>query len=210
VASGTCAGARGAIATGVTRAIWIGVSVLLSSGCLDYEDDSIQFAEDFENDLAMWNQAGDVTIVTTNHPGEHAVRLGVGATIARGIQITREMSGSDNPYGSEGFTDGNWIEYSSDCAGRPSLALEAMTTPPVQTTPVRVRLVLEGPPVEDTFTRDRLMFPALPDYVVPEPDPWNEQTDSYSLTFGQIVVGTNAPCRVDNLRIMVSGGTLGY
>ena len=46
--------------------------------------------------------------------------------------------------------------------------------------------------------------------AVRSPDPWNQQTDSYSITFGQIFVATDAPCRVDNLRIMVSGGTLGY
>jgi hypothetical protein len=195
----------------VTRAIWLGVSVLLLGGCLENEDDTVQLTEDFETGLSMWNVAGDVEIVTTNHPGEHAARLGVGATLARGIQITRMMSDPDDPWGREGFTDGNWIEYSSDCAGRPALALEATTTPPVQNTPVRVRLVLEGPPVAGTFTRDKLMFPALPAYVLPpEGNSWDPPPDPYPITFGQIVVGTDAPCIVDNLRIMVSGGTLGY
>lgn len=185
------------------------LAAVLLGGCLDYEDDQIQWSEDFENGVAMWNQAGDVTVVTTNHPGEHAVRLGVDASIAHGLGITRQVDTDSDPYG-DGFTDGNWIEYSSDCPGRPALALEPMTTPPERTTPVRVRLVLEGPPIE-TFTRDRLMFPALPAFIAPpEGDPWDPPPDQYTIQFGSLLIETTAPCRVDNLRIMVSGGTLGY
>ena len=134
-------------------------AAVVLGGCLDSEDDTVQFEEDFENGLQMWNLSGEVSIVTTNHPGEHAVWLAPGASIAHGLQIDRAIDTDPDPY-DQGFTDGNWIEYSSDCSGRPALTLEPMTLPPGSDDMVRIRLVMEGPPDSD-FNRTKLMFPAL-------------------------------------------------
>ncbi|HUQ03016.1 MAG TPA: hypothetical protein VM261_10995 [Kofleriaceae bacterium] len=175
-------------------------------GCLEAEDDLVQFAEDFEHGLDLWGRTGETAIVTTNHPGEHAVWLAPGGSISHALQIVRTIDTDDNPYG-EGFTDGNWIEYSGDCRGRPALTLEPATNPPGRD--VVVRLVIEGPTAPDFF-RSKHMFPALPAFV-PQPDPddpWNPQ--QVDVRFTSLVVAASAPCHVDNLRVMVSGGTLGY
>lgn len=179
-------------------------------GCLEAEDDTVQFTEDFEDGLDLWGVSGEVSIVTTNHPGEHAVFLAPGASIVHAVSIIRQIDVDDNPYG-EGFTDGNWIEYSSDCAGRPALALEPVTLPPGTDRQVRIRLVIEGPPAGG-FGRTKLMFPALPSFVAPAPDdddPWDPNNPP-DVRFSELYVGARAPCHVDNLRVMVSGGTLGY
>jgi len=179
-----------------------------SGGCLEAEDDVVQFEEDFEDGVASWTVVGEVAVVSTNHPGEHAVWLAPGASMTHALSITRALEGNDSPYGG-GFTDGNWIEYTGDCGGRPSLALEPASDPPDAS--VGVRLVLEGPP-QQGFARTRLMFPALPAFI-PQPDddddPWSP-SDPPDVRFTSLVLAARAPCHVDNLRVMVSGGTLGY
>lgn len=177
------------------------LSLAASAGCLDSEDDQVQFAEDFERcgGGCDWVSDGDVTIVTTNHPGEHAARLGAGAAMRHALNIDRELTDPD-AYESS-MSDGNWIEYSTDCDGRPGLALEPFG-PDVQ-----VRLVLAGAPAIE-LTRRKLMFPALPPGAIPPDDP-----DDYRgpiVRFRSLAVEADAPCRIDNLRVMVSGGTLGY
>jgi len=183
----------------------VAVATTGTTGCLDWEDDQVQFGEDFEGcGGCSWTFEGDVTIVSTVHPGEHAARLGGGARMQHPLQIQRAVDNDDVGYSQDGFTDGNWLEYSSDCTGRPALALEPLGAG------VQVRLRIEGPP-EHGFTRRRLMFPALPPGLAPPPD-WS--TDPYAepwtFMFGNLVVESAAPCRVDNLRIMVSGGTVAY
>lgn len=184
---------------------------MASGGCLEAEDDLVQFAEDFEDGVDGWSVVGEVAVVTTNHPGEHAVWLAPGASMTHTLAITREIDRNGSPYDG-GFTDGNWIEYSGDCGGRPSLTLEPASDPPGTGvgTGVGVRLVLEGPPRQG-FARTRLMFPALPPFI-PQPDdddPWSP-SDPPDVRFTSLVLAAQAPCHVDNLRVMVSGGTLGY
>ncbi len=195
----------------VKRMIVVPFAVWVSAvGCLGYEDDQVQFGDDFETGAATWTIAGDVTVVTTNHPGEHAARLGPGATMAHGLSIMRTVADPSDQYG-EGFSDGNWIEYTTDCSGRPALSLEPLTTPPGGDRSVLVRLRLVGPPETD-FARRRLMFPALPAFVAwpDDPDDPNPSDGAYQIRFASLVLMSVAPCRVDNLRVMVSGGTLGY
>lgn len=183
--------------------------VCLGGGCLQPEDDTVQFAEDFEDGVNGWVTSGEVDVVTTNHPGEHAAWLAPGASIEHAMSINRSWDGDD--YYDDGFTDGNWIEYSVDCGGRPALSLEPVTLPPGTDRNVRVRLVIEGPPIGG-FAREKLMFPALPAFIAPpddddDDDDWNDPPD---LTFASLVIASAAPCHVDNVRVMVSGGTLGY
>ena len=190
------------------RSVVIPCLALAFGGCLEAEDDVVQFAEDFEDGIEGWTASGELGVVTTNHPGEHALWLTPGASITHPLDITRAIDIDESPYG-DGFTDGNWVEYSGDCGGRPALALEPTTEPPGSL--VRVRLVLEGPP-RDAFTRTKLMFPALPPFI-PAPD---DDEDPYApndppdVRFTSLVVAAQAPCHLDNLRLMVSGGTLGY
>jgi hypothetical protein len=175
----------------VTR-IPILLPLLLAAGCLEAEDDVVDFAEDFETCLEChWNITGDVEIVTTVHPGEHAARLGGDAVLHHDIVIERAYE-SDNGY-PDNFSDGNWIEFSTDCAGTPLLAIEGTASE------LRVRVRLEAP-WDETFMRRRLMFPPLPGYI----------DDGETVVFRHLVIETGAPCRLDNLRLMVSGGTLGY
>jgi hypothetical protein len=181
----------------------------LAGGCLQPEDDTLQFAEDFEGELSGWTMTGEVAVVTTNHPGEHAMWLAPGASMEHALSITRSYDGDENYY-DDGFTDGNWIEYSVDCGGRPALSLEPVTLPAGTDNRLRVRVVIEGPPIGG-FAREKLMFPALPSFIAPLPDdpdfPYNDVPD---IQFTSLVVASSAPCHVDNLRILVSGGTLGY
>lgn len=184
--------------------------VVASGACLEPEDDTLQFAEDFEDGIQEWSAFGEVSIVTTNHPGEHAAFLAPGASIEHPLAIVREID-TDEGYYDDGFTDGNWIEYSGDCGGRPALFLEPATWPAGTDRNIRVRLMIEGPPV-GAFGRTKLMFPALPSFIAPPPDdqdPW-DPNNLPDARFTQLVLYALAPCHVDNLRVMVSGGTLGY
>ena len=44
---------------------------------------------------------------------------------------------------------------------------------------------------------------------MPLPDDQGSWNQAY-VRFSQLVIDAAAPCHVDNLRVMVSGGTLGY
>jgi hypothetical protein len=192
----------------VTRlaSLALGLAVLVpAAGCvLDPEDDTVQFADDFEHGLDGWATAGGVAVVTTYHPGEHAARLAPGASMVAQLGIVRDAA--PDPYDwNGGFTDGNWLEYSTECAGRPSLTLEPATSPPGPS--IAVRLRHDGPPADD-LGRRKLMFPALPAFAV-QPDP-DDPYDGYEVTFARLEVIADAPCLIDNLRLMVSGGTLAY
>jgi hypothetical protein len=169
--------------------------VLALGGCLDYEDDRVDFAEDFEGcGACTWAWTGEVNVVTTVHSGEHAARLGTDGVMVHDLQIVRALdSESQNGWDADSFTDGNWIEYSTDCAGTPKLAIEWLGAD------LAVHLRLAGPAGE-TFERRKLMFPPLPAV-----DPLLEM-----ITFRRLTVDTAAPCRIDNLRVMVSGGTIAY
>lgn len=183
------------------------VSGLGVTGCLGYEDDQVQLGEDFEGcGACTWTRTGDVTIVTTNHPGEHAARLGVDAALSHDLAIERTLGDGDGyDYGGDNFSDGNWLEYSSDCTGTPGLALEPLGSD------IAIRLRLEAP-AGDAFARRKVMLPAIPAAAVPPdvPDDPYDPYDGVSVTFRRLTIETGAPCRLDNLRLMVSGGTLGY
>lgn len=163
-------------------------------GCLTPEDDRVDFSEDFERcGTCDWQVSGDVSVVTTVHPGEHAVRLGEGAVLGHALGIGRTV-GSDEDGWNGNFSDGNWIEYTTDCTGTPRLALD-----PEGAVAVAVRVRLEGA-VGDGFVRRRLMFPPLP----------IDAPEGEMITFSRLTIETGAPCRLDNVRVMVSGGTIAY
>lgn len=177
----------------MTRTILVTVLGLVA-GCLTPEDDIVDFSEDFERcGTCDWQVAGDVSVVTTVHPGEHAVRLGEGAGLEHALGIGRTVGDAQDAW-SGNFTDGNWIEYTTDCTGTPRLALD-----PDGVVEVAVRVRLEGP-AGDGFLRRRLMFPPLPIWA----------GEDETITFTRLLVETGAPCRLDNVRVMVSGGTLAY
>lgn len=186
---------------GVTRLVLFAF-VLGAAGCLDWEDDQVQFGEDFEGcGGCTWVPSGDFTIVTTNHPGEHAARLGAGATISHALTIERFVD-LDDGYNEE-FSDGNWLEYSTDCQGRPGLALEPNAGA------IGIRLRLEAPS-GDPFTRRKLMLPAIPPEAVPAEDLDPDDYEGVSVIFNQLAIESAAPCRLDNVRLMISGGTVAY
>lgn len=162
--------------------------------CLEPEDDLVDFSEDWETcGTCGWEVTGDVTIVTTNHPGEHAARMGDNGRLQHPLGIVRELGDPEQSWQGN-FTDGNWIEYSTDCVGPPRLAIDPFVGE------LAVRMRLEGPVDEGgRFVRRKLMFPPLP--VAGE---WE------TLTFRHLEIEAGAPCRLDNLRVMVSGGTLAY
>jgi hypothetical protein len=158
---------------------------LLASACLTPPDnDVIQFAEDFEacDDLCGWQLAPGVTRVSTYHPGEHAMALAPGAGAQHPIAIARSELAE--------YVDGNWVELSTDCIGPGALAIGG------DPTRLAIEVVLDqrglGP-----FTRHYLNFPPL---VADTP-----------LTFTSLAITAgDLPCRVDNVQVRISGGTLGY
>lgn len=182
------------------------LAAVLLGGCLEAEDDVVQWSEDFETcGTCTWTIDGIATVVTTNHPGEHAVELERGATLRHGLALVR-MIDPDPDQGWDwggSFTDGNWIEYSSDCPGRPALTLAAVG--PAAPDAIDVTLALAGP-ADGRFTRWHLTFPRLP--IEPPIDP--EASPLERVTFRDLAITSDGRCRIDNLRIMVSGGTLGY
>lgn len=189
----------------VTRIVML-ASVLVVAGCLDHEDDRVQFDEGFEVCGACnWTTTGDVEIVTTNHPGEHAARLGEGAVLRAELAIQRWVDGNVDDYGYDqgDFSDGNWIEYSTDCGGRPLLQLLPNGTD------MAIFLRLHEPPGQP-FERRKMMLPILPySWVDPTPeDPYDDE--EAMVTFRSLTIEAGAPCVIDNIRLMVSGGTLGY
>ena len=186
---------------GVRRLISLAVAVGLAAGpsaCLSDEDDQLQFLEDFEGcGLCDWTVAGPVELVTTNHVAEHAASLGPGAQMRIAVAIDRELR--DN--GNGNFTDGNWVEYSTDC---PAISLGLPWAGEQRPTWFDVRIKLGGARL-DGFVRRKLMFPpvALAPIDPDEPQP-------VEIRFRDLIVESSATCRIDNLRILVSGGILGY
>lgn len=170
----------------------------LAAGCLTPEDDVVQFVDDFEAGLATWALEGDVSIVTTYHPGEHAARLGPGARMSHALDVRRTI-GEEGGW-RDGFSDGNWLEYTTDCGGRPTLALEPATSPPGPQ--VRIRLGLDAPPAPDLLRRKH-MLPALPAFV-------GDGDASGEVRFTALVIEAGARCHLDKLQLMVSGGSIGY
>ena len=162
---------------------WIAIAALGSAACLGRPDnDIIQWSDDFEQcDLCGWGTVGEVTRVSTYHPGEHALALAPGARASHSFGIVR-----DGP-----FTDGNWVELSTDCVGPGALGLR-----PVDTDRLAIDLALDDVEV-GPFARHRLNLPPL--------DP------EASVTFVQLTVTAGArACRVDNLQVRISGGYYGY
>jgi len=187
------------------RILLLAFALVSVTGCLEPEDDQVQLAEDFEGcGGCTWTFTGEVSIVTTNHPGEHAARLGAGAVIAHPLQIERYVDGDDYGTESQDFTDGNWIEYSTDCGGRPGLRLDYAGND------LFIRVRLEAPP-DQAFGRRKLMLPKLPiGPIDPTPeDPYDEE-NNVPVVFRELTIESGAPCRIDNIRLMVSGGTLAY
>jgi len=183
------------------------LALLLPAGCLEPEDDRVQLAEDFEGcGGCTWTFTGDIEIVTTNHPGEHAARLGAGAVLSHPLQVERYVdSGEDYGYQYEDFSDGNWLEYSTDCGGRPGLRVDGAGSD------LFIHARLEEPPGQP-FERRKLMLPRLPAGIVTDPtpeDPYDDY-DDVPVIFRELTIEAGAPCRIDNIRLMVSGGTLGY
>ncbi len=179
-----------------------------AAGCLETEDDTIQFSDDFETPIYVnWLWGGDVQMVTTTHPGEHAAMIGPGAWMEHVLSINRIVDDPDDQWG-QGFSDGNWIEYTTDCTGRPALAIEPFTIPPGADRTARIRLVLDGSGGGE-FGRRKLMLPALPAFLGPPDEPGYEE---YMIQFRavRLETGPAAVCTIDNLHLMVSGGTLGY
>lgn len=161
-----------------------------ATGCLEPGDnDIIQWSDDFEAcELCGWRVSGDVTRVTTYHPGEHALRLGPGTTAQHDLGIDR---GTDDGYGYGGnFTDGNWVELSTDCAGPGGLVVVGAADA------AQVQVTLDGRAL-GAFTRHYLNFPPLDPTVA-------HRFTSLALTAGAL------PCRIDNLQVRISGGTYAY
>jgi hypothetical protein len=162
------------------------VAALATTACLTAPDnDILQFEEDFEAcDLCGWTLVGDARRVTTYHPGEHALALGVGATAGTGFAIVRNADDDNNWSTSD---DGNWVELSTDCIGPGELGVR-----PLGDGRYAIELTLDKDGLGD-FERHWLNFPPLP-------------TDQ-ELTFTSLTLATSGvPCTVDNLQIRISGG----
>ena len=140
------------------------LATVVLAGCLEAEDDVVQLAEDFEGcGGCTWTFTGDVTIVTTNHPGEHAARLGAGAVLAHPRRIERFVDGPDDGnYDYEDFSDGNWLEYSTDCTDLPGFEpSEGVVFTECETDGISYRLTTTHPRSTKTCTWNSVGDPVL-------------------------------------------------
>lgn len=167
--------------------------VTFAAGCLTpLDDDRIQWHEDFEacDGLCAWSTDGDVRHVSTYHPGEHAMSLAPHTKASHALAILRAAGGDDDdPYDPGNLTDGNWLEFSTDCVGPGALVLLR-----ADGTGTRHELdVLLDDRDVGPFTRHRLSFPPLPPDVAVE--------------FTAIHLRTRTlACLVDNLAVRIPGG----
>jgi hypothetical protein len=154
------------------------------------DDDVVQWYDDFEGceDLCGWSTTGAVTRTTTYHPGEHGLALAPGASARHPLSIARQAPNQD---WQEDFSDGNWVELTTDCAGPGALDLRL-----VGDDLYAIELTLDQRGLE-RFSPHRLTFPPLP------PDR-PASFESIEVTAGAL------PCRIDNLQVRLSKGRLVY
>jgi hypothetical protein len=176
------------------------LAAVLGAGCLTHPD-RIVFDEDFEDcGLCHWSVAGDVGLVSTIHPGEHAARLGPGAKLEQLVSISRG-GGYDPGDGVAGnLDDGPWLEYSTDC----DVGADLTVTREAAGWAIRLLPGLRSGAGDGSLRRVHLSLPRLD-----PPDPFGDPPPPAPFT--RITIATPAaPCTVDKLRLVIAAPEYGY
>lgn len=148
---------------------------LVLAGCIDGREVIILMDERFEDPLDEWVITGDTEIVTTYHPGEHALRFLGPSVLQRGIDVP--------VYGE--YQDGNWLEYTSDCDEAPTVRLQRRLD-------LSWEIVLELPTPFDSEGWERVFTTVPPIATDPYQSSW----------YSQLTVVADGGCFIDNLRLM--------
>jgi len=168
---------------------------LLAAACIEQPPGITVFEERFETCTVPcgWRVFGTASLVSTFHPGQHAMFLGPRTVIQRGVTIQR--GGWTNDDGSS-VDDERWIEYTSTCPGAPHLTLgPGMDADAID---LVVRLP-DGAPGGD-FARTRSSLPLFRD---PPTEP------QVRIPIGLVRVTTETGCIIDNLRVAASAPEYG-
>lgn len=157
------------------------LSLVLLAGCLEPEDDVLYLDERFEAvpGAPRWTVTGAVELVTTWHPAEHGLRFVTATEMVASLGITVY----------DEYSDGHWIEYSTNCGDAPGVRNEAQLD---GTWRVVLELPVDGGADLATFERVHVTIPPLP-----AGDGWTPTTISSLLV--RAVAG--GPCVLDNLRV---------
>ena len=177
------------------------LAAVLGAACFTRADSIIKLDEDFEDcGLCHWSVTGDVGVVSTIHPGEHAARLGPGAKLEQAVSIPRG-DGYDPGDGVQGnLDDGPWVEYSTDCDVGAGLTV----THEADGWAIRLLPGVRSGTEDGSLRRVYLTLPRLdPSDALgngPPPDPFTRFT----------IATTVAPCTVDKLRLEIAAPEYAY
>lgn len=175
-----------------------------SAGCIPEDLDIVVFDERFEGQpggqpggppdrqldgrWALWY--GAYTLAPTVHPAEHALVFERATALAAPMAYTV----------SDEYSDGAWVEYTSDCHGAPAVSLSWAG---VDAWAVEVTLPTAAAG-GGAFQRVYANLPPIPDAT---PDDWSGPV------LAQLVLRADpwaGPCAIDNLRVMVSAPDDGW
>lgn len=160
------------------------LSVLFATGCPPDQDNLI-LDERFEDPVAFaqnWVVSGQVQLVTTYHPAEHALQPVGAATLTRAVYLAIY-----DPSG-----DGEWLEYSTPCSGEPELWNQQAADGSYQV----FASIVAGAPTE--WRRVHANLPQVP------VDPYGSTATTISSLTLQLL-DTSGQCPIDNLRLYQPG-----
>lgn len=164
---------------------WLAALLLLTAaGCYDGEQDLLLLEEKFEDEAAVraaWSSNLELFLEETIHPAEHALMVEDTLVIrhALGKQIFDD------------FSDGLWLEYSSNCADGPEMWLEQQ--------PDQSFLVVVGAGTTQTSSFERWYTSVPPTGFEPA-------------TLSAIEMRFDGPglCQIDNLRLYQPANITGF
>jgi hypothetical protein len=173
---------------------WLAALCLLSAGCPASTLGYPLLDERFEDEAAFrsaWVIAGDVTLVTTNHPAEHGLEVRSASTLTHALAVTIY----------DEYSDGDWLEYSTSCGGAPEVWTE-------QQPDLSFHVIANIPAVWDGDPEFERIYAGLPPLPIPD---WNNGGTAVTISGLTLIfdepVGT---CVLDNLRFYQPNTISGY
>jgi hypothetical protein len=160
------------------------VTVVALAGCPAGSEDILWLDERFEDadSLAAWTIGGETAIVATIHPGEHAIEIRDWSSMSHPISV----------FVWDDFSDGEWIEYTTNCSAAPTVSLQPISD---GTYHVVVDIPTE-PDGDDAYER---VYASVPPVSLPA-------------TFSALTLrfDGNGPCWYDNVRFYQPANESGF
>jgi len=177
------------------------LAAALGVGCFSQTDRIIELDEDFEDcGLCRWSVTGDVGVISTIHPGEHAARLGSYAKLEQQIDVARG-NGYDPGDGVQGnLQDGPWVEYSTDC----DVGADLSVTHEAAGWAIKVLPGVRTADADGSLRRVYLTLPRLD-----QPDPYGSSPPPDPFTRFTIATESSI-CTVDKVRLEIAAPEYGY